>query len=531
MRRYVVFVAILLVASVVGSVGAAPALAQPTDSQQPATLDVEQPSFIDSDPSIEEADNRTIYTVKGAEHTLTPRNFNVSNISSATISEDGGQIELDARAQRYDVTVDSAGTYEVVFTAQTPAGPQRYVAVLDVTRVDYVHLSSEQAEARQEKADAYDTVRDAYEEYDLISEDDSISQANQVMEEAAVLTYFVGSPLAGLIRDFVLFGTLFGTRPAGWMLLSAVLLAVSLTSAFALRRYYKMKRKLPDIDDMDQSKRQAEARERERNLALQPFQELGFTDHDTQAVKEHFNVRNPRQAASKLQETWGMLRFVRSFLSAHAQNGDSVRVHRNDTGDVVGAELVTDRDGASAGDGVATDGSGRPPEATRTETIALADHDGDLDDDIVYALDWTAFDSSLIFDDHIDPAKLDLPVGNSPDDDDLISEMEIPIGEDGDRTYHIERREEFAELWASLLGELDASTWTDDAGRPRPGIDFLEFMVTWTTHGAERFRLPVGDIRDLFLRARQHHDAGERLDDLAKRSRDNNLAVTGDGGD
>ncbi len=111
--------------------------------------------------------------------------------------------------------------------------------------------------------------------------------------------------------------------------------------------------------------------------------------------------------------------------------------------------------------------------------------------------------------------------------EDLVDEFDIPIGEDGNQYHVIERREEFADILVEIIQGIASSEFTDDEGRVRPDADMLDFLYTFTAVGAEQYRFSLWDMRDILLRSRQKLDAGERMTDLAERSRDNQLGEHG----
>lgn len=513
----------MVVVALLGSlVGMAIGPAVVAAGSQPAEIDVEQPSFVSDDVSSAAEDNRTIYTVSGDEFTLDPQNFDVADVRSAQAVESGASVELNDRAGWYEVAVDEAGTYEFVFTTNINGSTEEFVTVLDVEETDYVHLTADEYAEERDEAAAWRDIRGTFEEFNLVSEDASIDEALLSMEESAVWSYFLANPGAALIADFALWATLFATRPTGFMIVGFILIALSGISAFALKRERDMRRKMPDIEDIDMSLLEAQKRELDRNLSLRSFQDLGLTDHDAQAIQEHFDVRNARQFFNRVLDSWRPTRFVRAYLGAHSQHDDVVRVIRDEAGDVVDAEIVSpDAVAFDTDDRVSTDG-GATVDVRETDTVEFVDP-ATVDEDVIEVLDWQTLDSTLLFDDDTDASELDLPIQNTRDDDDLIQEFNIPIGEGGDAVHLIERREQLCELFIDVLGEIEASTWTDDRGKPRPDVDFIQFMVTWTTVGAEQYRMPVGHIRDLFLRSMQKLDASERMDDLTSRSQNNEV--------
>jgi hypothetical protein len=144
----------------------------------------------------------------------------------------------------------------------------------------------------------------------------------------------------------------------------------------------------------------------------------------------------------------------------------------------------------------------------------------DLDESQLLQLDWTELNPDILWDEEVAATDLGLPVANDAQaEDDLVAEWDIPIGEDGHDYYILERREEFAELLLTFIQNVAASQYTDDDGKIRPEVDLIEFMYTFTSVGAEKYRWSLHDTVDVLLYNRQRLDADDRMDDLADRSR------------
>ncbi len=152
----------------------------------------------------------------------------------------------------------------------------------------------------------------------------------------------------------------------------------------------------------------------------------------------------------------------------------------------------------------------------------------DADQEVIEALDWSSLSPDVLWHDDVDSSQLDMPVNNDAESEgtDLVEEFGVPIGEDGTQYHIIERREEFVDILVQIIEGIAASEFTDEEGRVRPDADLLDFLYTFSAVGAEGYRESLWDVRDILLRTRQKLDAGERMTDLAERSKNNELGAS-----
>jgi hypothetical protein len=492
---------------------------EPSQTEANADLYVEQPRHVSSGVDSTTTEIGVVYTASGQVLELEPRNFNPEDVIKASVREDAATLKFDKSIGRYILdTQGTAGTYQLVFRARADGKITTYRATIKVQQADFAHLPAAELNDLEQQAGQYDWVVSQFASAGLLAEDASADRVEAVIEDAVTWYTFYDNPLSGLSGQFLSFGIMLIKWPAGWVILGTVFIVAFWRLGKTKKENRKLKRQFADIENINESKREAQERELKRILSMQTFQDLGLTDTDAQAVKEHCDVDNPRQFLDKFRDYFAPSRSVALLLSAYEQLGHAVSVTRRD-GQVVEAELV--EQAAVPDGGVTTESPG--------VDSGIDGHirPSDADQEIIEALDWDELSPDVLWHDDVDASKLDMPVNNDRESEgtDLVEEFGVPIGEDGTQYHIVERREEFVDILVQVIEGIAASEFTDEEGRVRPDADLLDFLYTFSAVGAEGYRESLWDLRDILLRTRQKLDAGERMTDLAERSRNNELGA------
>lgn len=482
-----------------------------------AELYIEQPRHVSTGVNSKVTGGGITYTVNGQIHELEPQNFDPENVVKAAVREDAATLKFDKSIGRWILdTQGTAGTYQVMFRMRVDGEFVTYRATIKVQQASFAHVDPSRLDELGDKAEQYDWVVDQFVEADLLSKDAGTDRVESVIEDAVTWYVFYDNPLSGLSGQFLSFGIMLIKWPAGWVILSTIFLIAFWRLGKTKKENRKLKRQFADIENINESKREAQERELKRILSMQTFQDLGLTDTDAQAVKEHCDVDNPRQFLNKFREYFAPSRSIGLLLSAYEQLGHAISVTRRG-GSVVDAELV---ETAAVPDGGVSADAG-------SDGVDMAGYirPSDADQEIIEALDWGELSPDVLWHDDIDASQLDMPVNNDPESEgtDLVEEFGVPIGEDGTQYHIIERREEFVDILVTIIEGIAASEYTDEDGRVRPDADLLDFLYTFSAVGAEGYRESLWDVRDILLRTRQKLDAGERMTDLAERSKNNEL--------
>lgn len=477
-----------------------------------ADLRVTQPGYVDSPVDTDSENGTIVYQASGEELLLTLENDRAGTITNYGVEE--AEASMVKRGDTYVFTPDASGTYSVWWTDDSGS---TYRAYVQIDTAGYVHLPKEEHEAQQAKADAWGEFVTMLDRAGIVDGDESIEHLLTVADEAVQWYQFYLSPFSALTGGFIAILTILISEPGGWLFLALLLLVFGLSTFTIVRRNRKLERQFRDIEDLDEADRRAWEQEIKRNASKSTLQDWGLTDAGAEAVKQHTGARNPRQFASWIAGNIGEFRVIRALLGAYEQLGHEIEVRRSPDGELLDAELVQP-DASREGDDEAVAADGGDIQA---ETIPPSE----AGDDVLKRLEWTELEGDVLWHPEVDASALDLPVQNDRHSDgvDLIEDADIPIGEDGADHYILKRREEFVDVLIEIVEEAAASTYTDEDGRPRPEVDFVEMIYSFCSVGAEKYRLPFWHLRDILLATRAQLDDDERLDQLAQKSEDNEL--------
>lgn len=502
----------------------------PTDSgnatgsngEQPVQLYVEQPRHVSSTVDHSMSGGLHTYAVRGKVHEIEPSGFNASQVVRSGVREDSATLTYDKGIERWVLdTQGASGTYRVFWVVRTGGQTDTYAANIKVEQAEFAHLSPGRYEDLSDKASNWEWVITQFEDAGLIPSDASVEKVKSVVEDAVTWYEFYVSPLSALTGQFTSLGIMLVRWPAGWIIIGTLLLLFFWRDRKKTRQNRRYKRQFARIEDVDEAERRAEERELKRILSMKNFTDLGLSESDAEAIKEHCDAENPRQFLERLREFLSEKRMVGMLLAAHDQLGHRIRVRRDDLGNIEDVSLQEEplpgEDGLAADGGTAAAGEG-------SESNISYLSPAEVDEEIILRLDWTDLSPEVLWDEHVDITDVPMPIANEADDeDDLVAEFDIPIGEDGHDYYILERREEFAELLITFIRHVAASEYTDDEGCIRADADIVDFLYTFTSVSAEKYRWPLYNTRDILLRCRQLLDADERMQDVAENSRQGGL--------
>lgn len=506
-RALLAALAVVLVAGLVApaTVGAV-AVNNSTDGNETATaptefapdIYVEQPRWVGSSVDESTVDGVQTFTVKGATQEIALQNVGSDAVVRAGVREDSATLRYDKGIDRWVLdTQGQAGTYRVFWVVRQGDGtPQTVQANIKVTQAQFEHLPPSRLESLRQKAELWDWTRDKLAEYGIVSRDVSNEQLKEAITDAAIWYGFYLNPLSALTGQFFTLAIMLAKWPAGWIIFAVLFAIYFVRDRKKTKENRRLKRQFADIGNVEAAEREAWEREIKRFLSRKEFQDLGLTDADAQAIREHFDVTNPRQFYDRLRSAFDEYYWVRLILSAYDQL-DYRLVYSDDGPELVPPDETVAADGGSV-------------RLAADEALAEADRE------VLDGLDWAELDPNVLWHEDVDGSALDLPVGNGPDaEGDLVDAFDVAIGEDGDQYHVIERREEFVEIMLEIIEHIAASEHCDEEGRIRPEADLLDFLYTFTETGAEKYRLPLFHVRDILLRCRQQLDADSRMQSLA----------------
>lgn len=489
----------------------------PAGSTQ-ADLTIRQPDYVDQPVETTDENGTTVYQARGETLRITLENADASAVQNFGVEE--SEASLSERDGTYILEPEADGTYHLFWQADGEV----YEAVISVEAASYVHLSEDEYEALQEDADNWEWVLTQFQRAGLLDRDASVEQAKAVIGDAVDWYEFYVSPFAALTGGFISIALLLVQEPGGWLFLAMLLLLFGVATFGSMKKIRTYRRQFKDVEDLDEAQREKWELDIKRAYSAQTLQDLGLTDGDAAAVKEHLDISNPRQLLERIVAEFGATRVIRTILDAYDQLGYAVRVERDAEGEITSAHMAPPETVAAdvevlGGDDdlPATDGGDLP--ATEFYAPAAAP------DDVLLRLEWDQLDADKLWHPEVDAEGIDPPVSNSENTDtfDFITEAGVPVGEDGTDHYVIERREEFVDILIEVVEHSAASAYTDPEGRVRPEVDFVEFIHQFVSVSSEKYRLPLWHLRDVLIFARSQLDDNERLNELAERSRSGEL--------
>lgn len=485
------------------------------EGEKATTLTVIQPSYAKGPVTMATHDGLKTYTASGdVLYVRTP--FNASAVVKAGVREDSASLEWNEEQRRFVFNPNGkTGTYQLWFVVEANDGTRTtYRANLLVEVAKYVHLSEADHTDLKEGASAWDDVLDMAEDAGLCDPSSDASPEGEfdacegALKDAFEWYQFYLHPFSAFAGQTLGIVMMFVQWPAGWFLLSIVAVLYYVGKRRDRKQNRRYRAQFESIEDIDSAEKAAERRELNRNLNLKPFEELGLTVSGGAALREAFKVDTPRQALEKVREAFNIERMIRLLLSAYSQQGYRARVSVSDGGPnaMPAVDLVAPDEFETT-----VDDTGREVPVDP----ALVDlHD--LDGSEVLALDWSVLDPEVLWAEDVDPSKLRLPIANDATEEDLVDALGIAISEDGANYAMLDRREEFADLLIDFIEHVAADDdVTDETGRLRKEVDFIDFMYTFTAMGSEQYRYPLWDLRDILLRARQRLDPSERMESAA----------------
>ena len=123
-----------------------------------------------------------------------------------------------------------------------------------------------------------------------------------------------------------------------------------------------------------------------------------------------------------------------------------------------------------------------PADVGRNEKI-VEESDG-LSRDAAAAFDPTTLDSDVLVRGDVDLRSLELPVANTPNEQDFVEELNVSIPAD------FESREHFAEVLETIVRKVAASEYATPDGEIDPSRDLANLLMGFAAIGGESYNQP-----------------------------------------
>lgn len=525
-----------------------------------AALDIHQPTWIDTDPTVDRRSNQTIYEVRGDRFEIALENVDHDHVEQARVVDGGADVEHDTDRDLWIVEPDGEGTVAIQWVAAEPViddeGNEtgevertQYAASLRVSDTEWEHLQVDELESVEQDAANWSAVE---REAEQIAPDRS---TESVLSTGFGAAEFLISPFSSLTADIQ--GTLImmTMRPGGLLVLGTFLSLIAITAAAGFRWRHRFQTQLGDHDRIQEELTDAWLQKARRVLQQCDWPDL-FPDHVAQTMHDLWGP-NVWQGFKNYQLLRSPTHTKGLWLQMMSQIGYSGVVHYDADGRVTKARALTpdqieeiyggiDVDGGvegssrSDGDDDGDDGDG----GSRPDVVDVGDGGfrwSDVDDDA--ATDGGVLETEEIgrvnfehlrFDDpahraiidaipaddmdeavflpsiEIDPALLSLPIDNHDiDDAELVRILnpEVP----GD----FESYEEMARVHGTMLEFVTTHpAYTDAEGRVREEMDLLSFLSEMDSVLADKAEFATADIqRKMNYWIAEHMDADGKMEE------------------
>lgn len=523
-RLLVVFAVLALVAS--GVIGAAGAQAADGGTRS-ADLKIYQPHYIEGSVVKDDSGNLTLYKTRGRVLEIAPVNFNASNVESVRIAEDQGTIRYDATRRVFVFDSNGIeGTFRVTWVVREPVRKnivrnnttqtvtqtveREYGAVIQTSKVELAHIPTNRLESMRNDAENWSEVASLYE-----SVGNPRKSIEQKLQFGARLVDAAYNPLKALSGDFGLaVQAIF--MSAGGLVFFALWNLPHLIRGRRLRRENKdLKEKIGEYQDIDDALDEIFTAKRKRYLREKSWNDW-FDDRTASWLRRNF-----------APEPWSGFRRIMAMLSPAHLNG-IVAGAMLETGDYVAVVERVDTTTATDG-GTQADDPDQGVDVVAARMVHVDDHDSDaldareqviessdgITDEIAARFDPSSLESDVLRSGDVELRSVALPVGNTPEADDFVDELNVSIPDD------FQSREHFAEVLETIIRKTAATDFSTTDGEIDAERDLANLLMGFAAIGGESYNQPyLRYIRDLMLHNIDRLDASRRMRDVVEEARD-----------
>lgn len=487
-RRVVALAAVVLV--LVSGVGAAAAAG---DGVRAAQLDVEQPAWVSDPVRTMDAQNGSVYVVKGNEFEISVLNVDRENVVRSGVRESTGRLTYDSRDDEYVFSPRSTnGTFTLYWVVErevpspgnetagnatgnaTTAGDsvtvtRTYTAQVRVEHADFTHEPAAQDAAEERKAGYWDRVQSMI--GGIPGVESSADTVLKTIEDTAVpwirFTYNPTSQIGGTLVALV---SILIMRPGGWLWLSIWLGATLVVVGGALKYRQSARDDLPGAEDVEREKQEMWARIRRRELKNADFvDDLGLSERWASGFRSEVGD-NPYQVLEALLRTIkpGELRAMAAVAQQQHHDSADYRVVADSESDPTAADIID----VTASDAAPAEwaASWTPSETPMTAYESLSWDAIESWDALSAGVDLTAVPTDI--------------VAQSGDADDVITRLGIDL-----RRGFEESPEDFAQALSAFLEGAASHEHVVDGGESRQR-DLVAGLYAVVETADERYEVP-----------------------------------------
>ena len=518
-RGLVFGIAVIILIATFGGFGSGIALADngPVSGDEHAQLSIEQPLFVEDAVDIERTSNRTIYQVSGPEQRIILEGEEFENIVDFGILEGTGEFTADSQRQQFHLdATGEAGTRVIFFdversfeTEQTVERDNetvteivsetdeiRYVATIEIDRVQWDHLEGEQFVDLRTDADNWSEVSA---EADRLSDD----PVEETISRSFTLYRFWDSPAATFLADAQAAVIILTSRPGGIAILGVLLGTMLAGSYGALKTAARYEREFEEVEDLDESRREV-ALQNARQVLSEADWGAMFPEHHARALrdllgddvwlgfKRYMLLRSPRSVKGTILQAMGVV----GYTALVKRNEERVPVE----------VVITEPKGRDSDLG----------EAWESFDLDAIDYEKQEHRDIIDLIPGSSLDLDVFTNADIALTDVRFPITNRDvDEKDLIDELDPRFPGD------FEDEKQLAEALERMIEFVVSHDHTDSIGRSRREMDLLAFMNELDQLLCDRADFPVWHVeRRILLFIAENIDPGEglqdRIDELAE---------------
>lgn len=514
----VAIVATLLLAAVAGGVGLGAAAGQ-TATQQSATLEIQQPHYIDQEVRTTNENGTQVYLARGERLDIQPTLLNQSDVVAFGVETDSGQLTYDSTFEHWLFEPSAAGTHTLYWVTERQV--QRQEGNETVTQTQQTrHVARVRVEGglnidHQPASDMTETREDAQKWREFNSTLDELREGgilvdagladppstNQLIQQMVTAYLTIHDPIAVATGNYTQILTLIVLSPGGWLFL----LSIFGPLVFVIVLLYKRQTiyELIEADEGDLATRMANFDAELSRQALQnkDFNDIWSDDHIAAAMRKLGET--PLDAIETWYSTNRPRYALHDRLQAMAAEG-YVAVADEDTradGGAVDSEAVPASARVVHEDDVADD----------VETYSLEVRP---DHPLLDAIQWDQFEIR-----EFDLAGADY---DRADADTAVEQydLETLIDRTGLDMREFDSEQAAAEYLAELFRDIRRHPITDDGGTPDTMRYTMEQFLREAQLLEDRYELPVQYWAQLWERALVDYDQGAEAEKTLQQIRD-----------
>lgn len=454
-------------------------------AEEPADLTIIQPEYVDGSVDVDRSGEHDIYRVQGARHLITLNNADHADVTGYGVSDGSGSLSYNNDADQYVYEPNGNGTATLYWTVRveeedgntTTTTTERYEAVIQTEKTEWVHRTQEQDSELQHAASRYREIKNEVHHHFPDRDTDEVISSSLTKE------IFFAAPFSTFFNDMRGVLLMMALRPGGWVIAAFFIGIAALGVASGARYKNRTQKQFRDVGDIEVEKTEAYLKKAQKILSETDYNE--FLPDDAARAMRDLLGRNPWIGFKTYLLMRSPTHVKGTVLQMMAQIGYVGRVQHRADGSIKDAWVEKTGDS----DGVETDGG------AEVETIELSElrPENDAHVEFINELDGDALDFD-VFQAVIDPDDVAFPISNrDADDAELLKALNPHFPGDFEDEEHLTR------ALGELISYVVNHEHTDDWGRSNREMDILAFLAEMDAVLADEADFPVGHVQRRML--------------------------------